>query len=169
MNLASADFRHSHHGCASMARYWQEAANVEDVSPGARAYAFQQSAMYASIAAQCKTAYDNVRRVGTDGEQLDHSLVSHLTSRLPRNQLTWSYSRCSLASSKSYQTSNRTTRYLRFSESLRPPPLHPSPSPCPPPPRQRPCSLVRPPLCLPRLRPPSLCTRRWVRLPRPLC
>ena len=71
-----------------MAQYWADAANAQDTSPGARAYAFQQSDMYSSIAARCKIAFNNVRRTGTGEEQLDHSLVKRSAFIVSRAELT---------------------------------------------------------------------------------
>ena len=114
VNLASADFRHARNGCKSMARYWEAATNEPGVSPGGRAYAFQQSAMYTSIADRCQSVYDAARRAGMDGEQLDFSLVRFFESSAAfMIDLMWTYSRCNRTYSRLLPTSSHTEQSLR--------------------------------------------------------
>ena len=87
-NTASADFRHTRDGAGCMSRCWAAAAQGRDVSPGARAYAYQQAAMYARIMKECQKTYDITRAEGTDGEALDHSMVSCPTSLVCFHPLT---------------------------------------------------------------------------------
>ena len=106
VNLASADFRHACNGYKSMAQYWEATVNKPGVSPGGRAYAFQQSAMYTSITDRCQSAYDTARRAGTDGEQLDFSLVRFSESSAAFMIDLWTYSRCNRTCSRLFPTSS---------------------------------------------------------------
>ena len=78
VNTACADFRHTRNGADRMSRCWTNAAEASNTSPGARAYAYQQAAMYAAMRDECQVVYDRTRRAGSKGEELDHSTVSAL-------------------------------------------------------------------------------------------
>ena len=63
-------------GAGCMSKCWADAASADGVSDGGRAYALQQSDMYAALQDAAQEGYDRARRPGIKGEELDHSVVS---------------------------------------------------------------------------------------------
>ena len=75
VNYTRADFRHTRNGFDCMHKCWLAAAERDAALPGERAYAYQQADMYGRMRDACQAAYEAVRKLGVDGEQLDHTLV----------------------------------------------------------------------------------------------
>ncbi|EIW59005.1 uncharacterized protein TRAVEDRAFT_123934, partial [Trametes versicolor FP-101664 SS1] len=76
VNILCAEFRHSVRGFDSLRKGWENAAGCTGLSLGHKAYAHQQAQMYLWMRDECKAEYDAARQGGTDGEQLDYTMVS---------------------------------------------------------------------------------------------
>ncbi|TFK79315.1 hypothetical protein K466DRAFT_505751 [Polyporus arcularius HHB13444] len=75
VNYTCGDFRHAYAGYDTLRNCWLEVAQREGIAPGARAYAHQQAAMYATMRDEIRLAFDKVRKPGVDREQMDHTMV----------------------------------------------------------------------------------------------